>query len=172
MAQPQQPPTLFDQMVTMLESVFPRAEGYIYLRGWSTNALDANLILNEFLQISTPGSGNFFTMIGDPHPGVPAEAVPGRMRFLHLQSLVPTSAGRTQDFKGIVVVNGQCRFYAIYRDREPKRLRADPMAQHTPVNGQWQGHAFDRALEASQILHLLLHFKQLCRQNPLWAPPS
>ncbi|PYI13425.1 hypothetical protein BO86DRAFT_402144 [Aspergillus japonicus CBS 114.51] len=170
--QQQPPPTLFDEMVTMLDSVFPRAEGYIYLRGWSANALDANLILNEFLQISTPGSGNFFTMIGDPQPGVPAEATPGRMRYLHLQSLVPISAGRTQDFKGIVLVNGQCRFYAIYRDREPKRLRADPRAWHNPINGQWQGHAYDYALEALQIRHLLLQFRQLCHQNSRWVPPS
>ncbi|PYI27892.1 hypothetical protein BP00DRAFT_482345 [Aspergillus indologenus CBS 114.80] len=169
---PPPPPTLFDQMVTMLDSVFPRAEGYIYLRGWSTNHLEVNLILNEFLQISTPGSGNFFTMIGDPQPGVLAEDNQGRMRYLHLQSLVPISAGRTQDFKGIVLVNGQCRFYAIYRDREPKRLRADPRAWHNPISCHWQGHAYDPALEAAQIRHLLLQFKQLCHQNPRWVPPS
>ncbi|RAH71284.1 uncharacterized protein BO66DRAFT_448464 [Aspergillus aculeatinus CBS 121060] len=171
-AQPQpQQPTLFDQVVTILDSVFPRAEGYIYLRGWSTNTYDENQVLNEFVEISTPSSGVFFTMLGGTRPGVPEELWAGRKRFLHLQSLAPATAGRTLDFKGIVLINRQCRLYAMNRDCEPKRLSADPLALHTPVDSRWQDHAYSVALESAEITHLLTQFKYRCRRNPLWIPP-
>ncbi|PYI28173.1 hypothetical protein BP00DRAFT_272226 [Aspergillus indologenus CBS 114.80] len=151
----------------MLDTIFPRAEGYIYWRSVGVNPYNDDA-LAEVLLVKTPRSGTFFAVVGGPEP---AEARAALTRFYLLQHHLRAGLGDI-DRKGIVVANGQCRFYVVgHNAPEPRHLVTDNTVLHDPVNERWPPHAYDIMQESIRIGHILWEWKQQCFAQQFWSWP-